>query len=94
MLIENFIRDARASGGNVRQLPRISCHLDDVTCERQDLRVLSIDNLSTEGMLLNYRGTLNTGTDSRSVSAFPGILVDWAFLRRLCTLSTTRFQDH
>jgi ubiquinone/menaquinone biosynthesis C-methylase UbiE/pimeloyl-ACP methyl ester carboxylesterase len=59
LLIEKFIQDTQ--GEDVRQLPRTSCHLDDVTTENKAVQILSIDNLSTEGLLLSYSGNLKQG---------------------------------
>ena len=72
LLIERFIQDTQPHRDEARQLPRISCHLDDVTVERKDVQPLSIDNLSTEGLLLNFRGTLSKGEKLRLSVGIPG----------------------
>ena len=61
LLIEKFIQDSQPGRDDARQLPRTSCRLDDVTVDNPAFHVLSIDNLSTEGMLLSFRGNLKEG---------------------------------
>jgi ubiquinone/menaquinone biosynthesis C-methylase UbiE len=61
LLIERFIQDPQLDRNEARQLPRISCHLDDVKVQSSEIHPLSVDNLSTEGLLLNYRGSLKPG---------------------------------
>ncbi len=72
LLIEKFIQDTQRSRDDARELPRTSCHLDDVTVENQAVEVLSIDNLSTEGMLLSYRGNLRQGDPLTVSVGIPG----------------------
>ena len=72
LLIEKFIQEAQLSRNDARQLPRTSCHLDDVKVENQDINVLSIENLSTEGLLLNYRGSLKQGDTLELTLGVPG----------------------
>ncbi|MGA2379192.1 MAG: PilZ domain-containing protein [Spirochaetia bacterium] len=72
LLIEKFIEDTQLGRNNARQLPRTSCHLDDVRVESHDLNLLSIDNLSTEGLLLNYRGSLKQGDTLTMSIGVPG----------------------
>ena len=72
LLIDKFIQEALRGQSNARQLPRTSCHMDDVHVERKDLEVISLENISTEGLLLNYRGSLSKG-DSLALSVgIPG----------------------
>ncbi|MGD0726090.1 MAG: PilZ domain-containing protein [Spirochaetia bacterium] len=72
LLIEKFIQDTQPGQDDARQLPRTSCHLDDVTVDNPAFRVLSIDNLSTEGMLLSFRGNLKQGDSIRLSVGIPG----------------------
>ena len=72
LLIERFIQDTQLNRDEARQLPRISCHLDDVTVERADVQPFSIDNLSTEGLLLNFRGKLAKGEKLHLSVGIPG----------------------
>jgi len=72
LLIEKFIQDTQPGEEDVRQLPRTSCHLDDVTVDNPAVQVLSIDNLSTEGMLLSYRGNLKQGDVLTMSVGIPG----------------------
>lgn len=67
LLIEKFIQDTQPGQADARQLPRTSCNLDDVTVDNQGVQILSIDNLSTEGVLLSYSGNLKQG-DSLTLS--------------------------
>ena len=72
LLIEKFIQDTQPAQDDTRQLPRTSCHLDDVTVDNTAFRVLSIDNLSTEGILLSFLGTLKQGDTVRLSVGIPG----------------------
>jgi ubiquinone/menaquinone biosynthesis C-methylase UbiE len=72
LLIEKFIQETQLSRNDARQLPRTSCHLSDVTVESPELEVLSIENLSTEGLLLNYRGSLKQGDTLALTLGIPG----------------------
>ena len=72
LLIEKFIQDTQPGRADARQLPRTSCHLDDVTAVGKNLHVLSIDNLSTEGLLLNYHGSLEEGQTLALSVGVPG----------------------
>lgn len=72
LLIEKFIQDSQLSRDNARRLPRTSCQLEDVTVDDPRLHVLSIDNLSTEGLLLSFRGTLKQGDPLALGVGIPG----------------------
>ncbi|MFI5367720.1 MAG: PilZ domain-containing protein [Spirochaetia bacterium] len=72
LLIEKFIQETQPGQDEARQLPRTSCHLDDVTVDNPAFRVLSIDNLSTEGVLLSYSGNLKQGDLLRLSVGIPG----------------------
>ncbi len=66
LLIENFIRDSMSTAlqngsEESRLLPRSQCVITDVSTDRPDLAVQSIDNISSEGMLLRFQGNLRTG---------------------------------
>jgi ubiquinone/menaquinone biosynthesis C-methylase UbiE/pimeloyl-ACP methyl ester carboxylesterase len=66
LLIENFIRDSISNSlqnpcGENRVLPRSQCAIEGVSTDRADLTVLSINNISSEGLLLRFRGELETG---------------------------------
>ncbi len=63
LLIEQFIRDMKQraddeAAAEMRRVPRTACALTEVTCTRADVTVLSIDNLSTEGLLFTCKGPL------------------------------------
>ena len=72
LLIEKFIQDTQPAQDNARQLPRTSCHLDDVMVDKPSFQVLSIDNLSTEGVLLSFRGNLKKGDRLAMSVGIPG----------------------
>ena len=66
LLIENFIRDTMSLPGKQgspesRVLPRSQCAITGVVTDRTDIRVLSIDNISTDGLLLRFHGSLKSG---------------------------------
>jgi len=65
LLIENYIRDLRQEQLDgitreveMRRVHRASCSIREVTTNRKDIRVVSIDNISTEGLLVSYTGEL------------------------------------
>ena len=65
LLIENFIRDLKqeqldgiTQEVEMRLVHRASCSLREVRTDRQDIRIVSIDNISTEGFLVSYTGEL------------------------------------
>jgi ubiquinone/menaquinone biosynthesis C-methylase UbiE/c-di-GMP-binding flagellar brake protein YcgR len=65
LLIENYVRELREhelfsarAGSDPRQIPRADCNVDDVQIDRGDVRVLSIENISTDGLLLSFAGAL------------------------------------
>ena len=61
LLIEKFMQESACREVDSRQLPRTSCRLQNVEIDRQGIEVLSIDNLSTEGGLISFRGVLHPG---------------------------------
>ncbi len=66
LLIEKFIRhqlseSLKNGAGENRLLPRSQCAITGVSTNRTGLRVLSIDNISSEGLLLRFQGNLKTG---------------------------------
>ncbi|MBA7513966.1 hypothetical protein ES705_05984 [subsurface metagenome] len=68
LLIENFIREIKRAQplkvselDEMRRLPRAICALAGATVNREDLKVISIDNISTEGLLLTLAGQVKTG---------------------------------
>jgi ubiquinone/menaquinone biosynthesis C-methylase UbiE/pimeloyl-ACP methyl ester carboxylesterase len=71
-LIEKFIEDSQLNRNEERQLPRTCCHIEDVMVVSQELQVLSIENLSTEGLLLNYKGSLEQGETLELSVGIPG----------------------
>ncbi len=77
LLIEKFIRDQlseslRNGAGESRLLPRSQCTITGVSTTRADLTVLSIDNISSEGLLLRFQGNLKTGDALSLEFSLPG----------------------
>ncbi len=67
LLIENFIREIRSAKPlkeseleDMRRLPRAICALAGATVNREGLKVISIDNISTEGLLITIAGRVKT----------------------------------
>ena len=63
LLIEGFVQDSASQAADSRQLPRTSCRISNVKADVEGVRVLSVDNLSTEGLLFCFTGTLSPGDD-------------------------------
>lgn len=61
LLIERFVQDSASGGVDSRQLPRTSCRISNVKADVEGVRVLSVDNLSTDGLLFSFTGTLSSG---------------------------------
>ncbi len=68
LLIEKFIREIRRAQPlkeseleEMRRLPRSICALAGATVSREDIKVISIDNISTEGLLITMTGRVKTG---------------------------------
>jgi len=68
LLIDNFIREIRSAKPlkgseleEMRRLPRAICALAGATVNRKGLKVISIDNISTEGLLITIAGRVKTG---------------------------------
>ena len=63
LLIEKYMQDSLGGATDYRQVPRTACRLRNVEIDRQGVEVQSIDNLSTEGGLISFRGTLQPGDE-------------------------------
>ncbi len=72
LLIEKFIEDCQLNRNEERKLPRTSCHLEDVIEVGQKVRVVSIENLSADGLLLNYVDNLQSGETLQLSVGIPG----------------------
>ena len=79
LLIENFIREIRRAQPlkeseleEMRRLPRAVCALVGATVNREDLKVISIDNISTEGLLITIAGRVKTGESLEFKLFLPG----------------------
>jgi ubiquinone/menaquinone biosynthesis C-methylase UbiE/c-di-GMP-binding flagellar brake protein YcgR/dienelactone hydrolase len=62
-LIESFIKEkkmgqlkAQTKNAELRQIPRTDCVINQISCDSKGVRVLSIDNISIDGVLISYRG--------------------------------------
>ncbi len=79
VLIDNFIRNMKTmmmkneqEQSELRTIPRISCNLTGVTCSNSGVSIISIDNISTEGCLISYEGSLNAGAAITLDITLPG----------------------
>jgi len=79
LLIENYIREmknrelARApQSSEMRQIPRADCSIGDITVNKTGVRILSIDNISTEGLLISYEGELDPTETIEIEFSLPG----------------------
>jgi ubiquinone/menaquinone biosynthesis C-methylase UbiE/pimeloyl-ACP methyl ester carboxylesterase len=79
LLIENYIREmknrelARApQGSEMRQIPRADCSIRNVNLNKEGVRIFSIDNISTEGLLFSYEGELNPSETIEVDFSLPG----------------------
>ncbi len=68
LLIENFIRELKKTeltrsshNSEMRQIPRADCSIRNILINRDGVKVHSIDNISSEGLLISFRGDLNPG---------------------------------
>ena len=65
MLIDNFIGDLIQAklindyeSTEKRKIPRTMCRLTDISKNKKNIPIVSIDNISSEGCLLNFKGEL------------------------------------
>jgi ubiquinone/menaquinone biosynthesis C-methylase UbiE len=65
LLIENYIREMKqeqlsslARVSEMRRSYRASCSLFEIHSQRRDIQIVSIDNISTEGLLVSFKGKL------------------------------------
>lgn len=63
LLIESFIKEkkmaqlkAQAKNTEMRQIPRTNCVLNNISCDRKGICVISIDNISIDGILISFKG--------------------------------------
>jgi len=63
LLIESFIKEkkmaqlkAQANNAEMRQIPRTDCVINNISCDRKGICVMSIDNISIDGILISFRG--------------------------------------
>ncbi|TVR58416.1 MAG: methyltransferase domain-containing protein [Spirochaetaceae bacterium] len=67
-----FSHDSTSDGRDVRKIPRLACHIDDVTSDRDDVTVRSIDNLSLDGLLATIEGEIPVDTTMALTFRLPG----------------------
>jgi ubiquinone/menaquinone biosynthesis C-methylase UbiE/c-di-GMP-binding flagellar brake protein YcgR/dienelactone hydrolase len=79
LLIDQFIREMRRAqlsgtdrSGELRQLPRAACAIREIRAECTGIDVLSIDNISTSGLLISFRGTMKPDQTVCLSFRFPG----------------------
>ncbi len=79
ILIENFIREMRKTqlingfeSKDMRQLPRAMCRIKGIAVYRENIRVISIDNISTEGFLMSFKGDLKSNDTVQLEFSLPG----------------------
>lgn len=59
LLIESFIKEKKSEqlkNSEMRQIPRTDCLIRNVSCNSEGIHVLSIDNISIDGISISYRG--------------------------------------
>jgi len=79
LLIENYIREMKSReldqaprSSEMRQIPRADCSIDEVTVNKTGVHIISIDNISTEGLLISYDGELNPSETIEIDFSLPG----------------------
>jgi ubiquinone/menaquinone biosynthesis C-methylase UbiE len=90
LLVESFIRDEKKTqlkallkNTEMRQIPRTDCRITEISCDSRGIRVLSIDNISIDGILISFRGK---GLRSRDDITLTFLLPDGT---RILTVSGT-----
>ena len=78
-LIDTFIKEMKnlqlrndLEFSEMRVIPRTSCNLTGITCNKPDVSILSIDNISTDGCLVSFEGKLNTHDSMKIEFSLPG----------------------
>ncbi|UCF99259.1 MAG: PilZ domain-containing protein [Spirochaetaceae bacterium] len=79
LLIENYIREMKKKEladtphhSEMRQIPRADCSIRDISVNKSGLRIVSIDNISTEGLLISFEGDLNPDEPIELTFSLPG----------------------
>lgn len=75
LLIESFIKEkkmaqlnAKAKNAEMRQIPRTKCGISNISCDRKGIRVISIDNISIDGILISFKGAGLSSQDNITVT--------------------------
>ncbi len=70
MLIDNFVKDWMKEklvndyeSTEIRKIPRIPCLITDISSANDDISIVSIDDISSEGCLLSYKGNLRSSDE-------------------------------
>jgi ubiquinone/menaquinone biosynthesis C-methylase UbiE/c-di-GMP-binding flagellar brake protein YcgR len=89
--IDTFIKDMKniqlksnLDSAEMRIIPRTSCNLTGITCNRSGVSIVSIDNISTDGCLVSFKGMLNTHDSMEIEFSLPG---DSRVISMTCTVA-------
>jgi len=76
--IDNFIKEMKniqlknnIESAEMRIIPRASCNLTGIACNRSGISIVSIDNISTDGCLVSFEGLLNTHDTMEIIFSLP-----------------------
>lgn len=101
ILIESFIREKKLMQlktqerrADNRQVPRTDCVIHQVSCDREGIRVLSIDNMSVDGVLISFRGEGLRSRDRLSLTfKLPGDAREITILGAVAYVKENVFMD-
>ena len=89
--IDTFIKDMKdiqlknnLDSAEMRIIPRTSCNLTGISCNRSDVSIISIDNISTDGCLVSFQGMLNMHDSMEIEFSLPG---DSRVITTTCTVA-------
>src|SRR4030042_39784 len=89
--IDTFIKDMKdiqlknnLDSAEMRIIPRTSCNITGISCNRSDVSILSIDNISTDGCLVSFKGMLNMHDSMEIEFSLPG---DSRVISTTCTVA-------
>ncbi|OHD64899.1 MAG: hypothetical protein A2176_04665 [Spirochaetes bacterium RBG_13_51_14] len=79
ILIDSFIRNMKnvqlandRESSEMRIIPRVSCNLNRVSCDKPGVSIASIDNISADGCLISFEGKLDTNETMDIAFSLPG----------------------
>lgn len=77
--VDNYVREVKKTelsnekySYEYREIPRIPCQINDVLCNNKDITNISINNISTEGISIDFEGDLNRLDILNFEFLFPG----------------------